>query len=294
MATPASDIGSSNPVKGILLMIAGLMSIQVVDGIAKHLSADYSPLFIGAARYALACLIVLPLAMQRFGADIFPREQLGSHLMRTVFLVSAMTFYFLAITYVPLATAISVSFVGPVFAVVLSLVVLKERMTWRKGLSLALGLAGALVIVRPETGMEPGILFALAAGITFACYIVATRHTARGSDPLKTLAFQSVAGALILIPQGIWTWQTPAAEDLVLFVAMAIMSTISHMFSIAAFRHAEASTLAPLVYCELIGAVLIGYFFFGEVPGAVTMAGAALIILAGLVLVKRTALPDAL
>ena len=144
------------------------------------------------------------------------------------------------------------------------------------------------VIVRPETGIEPGVLFALAAGITFACYIVATRHTARGSDPLKTLAFQSVVGAVLLIPQGIWTWQTPAAEDLVFFCAMAVMSTISHMFSIAAFRHAEASTLAPLVYCELIRAVVIGYFFFNEALTMVKLVS-ALAIVAGVVGLKVAA-----
>jgi drug/metabolite transporter (DMT)-like permease len=70
-------------------------------------------------------------------------------------------------------------------------------------------------------------------------------------------------------------------------VALGAFSAVSHLLSIAAFRFADASTLAPLVYVELIGAAFIGYFVFSEVPGTSTIVGAALIVAAGLVLLKR-------
>ena len=121
---------SSRQATGILLMMAAMLSIPVVDGIAKYLSAAYSPLFLGWARYAVAGLIVLPIAALRNGRNIFPAERRGSHLLRTLFLVVSMTLYFLALARIPLATAISAFFIGPIVAVVLSIFVLKERMTF--------------------------------------------------------------------------------------------------------------------------------------------------------------------
>jgi len=266
-------------------MAAVAFAIQIVDGLAKYLSADYSPLFIGWARYAAASIIVLPYAFARHGRHLFPTERLGAHVLRTVLLVTAMSLYFVAISHIPLATAISAYFIAPVVAMVLSVVVLGERMTTRKGISLALGFAGAMVILRPGVGtMEPGILLALASGLAFACYMIVTRKAALESDPIKTLAFQCALGAVLLMPQALLTWSTPAWSDLVFFAGLGIFSLIGHLMLIIAFRLAETSVLAPLVYLELVGAALIGYLAFHEVPGPATIAGAGLIVFAGLIL----------
>src|ERR671923_2612948 len=91
----------SHQARGIALMTVTAFVIQIVDGLAKYLSADYSPLFIGWARYAVACLILLPCAAALHGPRLFPAERLGSHMLRTVFLITAMTLYFMAIAHVP-------------------------------------------------------------------------------------------------------------------------------------------------------------------------------------------------
>jgi drug/metabolite transporter (DMT)-like permease len=268
-------------------MTLAMLSIPVVDGLAKHLSADYSPFFIGWARYAVACFFVVPLAAAMHGRRVFPAERRTSHLLRTVSLVAAMTLYFLAIAEAPLATAATASFVGPIVAVALAIALLNERLTPRKLLSLVLGFGGSLVILKPTGSVEPGVLLALAAGMTFALYLVATRHAAALSDPVKTLTFQCVVGALILTPQAALFWSTPAWTDFAFFAGLGLFSAASHLLSISAFRLADASTLAPLVYLELIGAALIGFVAFGEVPGPATLAGAALIVGAGFVLLER-------
>ncbi|MGE0007989.1 MAG: EamA family transporter [Parvibaculaceae bacterium] len=118
---------------------------------------------------------------------------------------------------------------------------------------------------------------------------MATRLAARKSDPLSTLAFQCAMETLLLTPQALATWAVPEGHDLVFFLALGAMSAFSHLLSIAAFRFAEASTLAPLVYLELIGAALIGYCAFGEIPDIFTIVGGGLIIAGGLVLLRRQA-----
>lgn len=273
--------------KGIVLMSLAMLTIPLVDGIAKHLSADYSPLFISWARYVVACAIVVPIVLVARGPRIFPSERLVAHTLRTVFLVTAMTLYFMSIAVIPLATAVSAYFVAPIIAVVLSLVFLKEQLNIRKLLSLVLGFGGAMVILRPTADIEFGILLAFGAGLFFALYMIATRQASKQSDPLKTLAFQCVMGAVLLTPQGLWTWSTPALGDLVFFAGLGAFSAISHLLSIKAFGHTEASTLAPLVYLELLATAAIGYIFFTEVPGLATIIGASFIVVGGLVLIKR-------
>jgi drug/metabolite transporter (DMT)-like permease len=267
-------------------MILAMLSIPTVDGLAKYLSVRYSPLFLSWARYAVACLIVLPITAAIHGRRIFPTERRVSHVLRTLFLVMAMTFYFLSIARIPLATAVSAFFVGPIIAVVLALIFLKERMTIWKAASLVLGVAGSMIILKPGGSTDPGILLALGAGICFAFYLIITRQAALESDPIKTLAFQCVIGMTLLTPQAIFSWSTPPWNDLIFFAGMGLFSAISHILSIIAFRFADASTLAPLVYVELIGAALIGYFAFKEVPSVSTLIGAGLIVAGGFILFR--------
>jgi len=232
-------------------------------------------------------MIVVPIVMATRGSKIFPSKRLGAHTLRTVFLVTSMTLYFISIAIIPLATAVSAYFVAPIIAVVLSLIFLKEKLTIRKLLSLILGFGGAMVILRPTSDIEFGILLAFGAGAFFALYMIATRQASQQSDPFKTLAFQCVMGAVLLAPQGIWTWTTPALDDLVFFLGLGAFSTISHLLSIKAFGYADASTLAPQVYLELVATAAIGYVFFTEVPELATIIGASFIVIGGLVLIKR-------
>jgi len=276
-----------HPTKGIILMTVAMLSIPLVDGLAKHLSAKYSPLFISWARYAVACGIVLPFAAAFHGARVFPAERLAAHCLRTVFLVAAMTLYFLSVARIPLATAVSAYFVGPIVAVLLSVAVLKEQLTVRKVLSVALGFVGSLVILKPGGMVEAGLLMAFGSGLLFALYMITTSHASKSSDPVKTLAFQCAVGVLLLTPQAVMSWSTPLSGDWIFFVGMGAFSAVGHVLSIAAFRLADASTLAPLVYVELIGATAVGYLAFHEVPGPSTLLGAALIAAGGLILIRR-------
>lgn len=219
-------------------MAFAMLTIPLVDGLAKHLSNTYSPLFLSWARYAVASLIVLPFAARVHGSQIFPRERRIPHLLRTPFLIAAMTLYFLSIARIPLATAASTYFVEPIIAVVLSVILLKDRMTSRKVLSLTLGFIGSMVILRPSGSTNVGVLLALGAGIFFAFYLIATRQAAQESDPIRTLVFQCVAGTVLFTPQAILSWSTPVWNDLLFFAGLGLFSAVSHILSITAFRPA--------------------------------------------------------
>ena len=277
---------NTNTILGILTMMAAMIVIPLVDGIAKYLSADYSPFFISWARYAVASGIVLPLAWIRLRQKMFPCKGLVTQTLRTVFLVTAMTLYFHAIAKVPLTLALSAYFVGPIITLLLSMLFLKEQITLRKIVALGLGFVGTLVILRPEGALNPSILLAFVAGFFFALYLIVTRMAATSTDPLQTLAFQCGLGMILLSPQAALSWGTPQLTHIWLFLGLGLFSALGHVLSIVAFRFAEASTLAPLVYVEILATSLIGYLVFSEIPDGLTIIGGCFIIAGGLITLR--------
>ena len=284
-STPEDSL--PRPMIGIALMIAASLLVPIVDGIAKYLTADHSPFFISWARYTAASVIVLPVAVMRSGGALLPRQGLPAHALRTIFIVSAMTCFFFAIREIPLATAFGGYFIGPVIASVLAVLLLRERMTMKRGVAVCLGFIGALLIVQPGIEVQTGSLFALASGTLFACYLVATRMAAQADPPLVTLTFQCVFGALLLTPLAALNWSWISLETVLLIGVMGLISALSHLLIIGAFRFAEASTLSPLAYFELVTATLIGLVIFSEFPGISTWAGIALIAFGGLLISSR-------
>ncbi|MBL4598253.1 MAG: DMT family transporter [Rhizobiaceae bacterium] len=287
MNTKHNGAENSRVLLGVVLMVVAMLTIPFIDGGAKYLSEEMSPLFISWARYAAASLIILPILLLKFGSNFLPKTHLKAHFLRTIFLVTAMTCYFIAIAQIPMATALSAYFVGPIIATLLAVFILGEKLTIRKIISLLLGFSGTLLILRPGGEFEPGLLFAMASGLFFALYLIATKQASHSSDPIKTLTFQCLVGMLLLSPQAIWAWSIPSTDQLMILLVMGVLSTFGHLLSIMAFQHAEASILAPLVYVELIGTTAVGFIFFNEFPEPIVWLGAAIIIASGLLLVLQ-------
>ena len=273
---------------GIVLMTCSMLFIPLVDGMAKILGQSFSPLYVSWARYVSGALIALPLTLALCGRQVWPTQGIGSQVARTVFIVAAMTLYFGAVASVPLADATAAYLLAPIIAAVLAVLVLGEAMSRRKVIAVILGLAGALTIVRPGFNTEPGILLAVGAGVMYACYVIATRKASQSANPLVTLNFQYVFGALLLAPLGFLYFSMPTTQALMLIGLMGVISIICHLLSILAFRYAQASTLAPLIYIEMIGSVTVGYWFFGDFPTTLTWVGIAIIIASGLLLLQHS------
>ncbi len=265
-------------------MAAAMLTIPAVDGIAKYLGNTFSPLFISWARYSVSCLFILPVALLQHGKGFLPSNNRGAHFFRTLCLVASMTLYFSALVTTPMANAISAFFVGPAVATAIAVAFYGEKLSWFKTLALVFGFIGVLFIVRPDSKPSPGILLAVASGVVFGIYLVATRIASSQSDPIKTLAFQALVGSILLLPLALIRWQWPGTEFWILFLAMGGLSAVTHILSISAFRFAETSLLAPLVYLEIVGAVIIGYWVFGDVPDWYVWIGASMIVVSGLLL----------
>lgn len=289
--TPSPDQAHRKPhneTLGIVLMAIAMLIIPTSDAIAKYLSGAHSPAFLSWVRYVAALSFILPVALIQLGraperTSASPGRYWLSQILRTAFLVTAMTLYFVAIARIPLADALGAYFIAPVAATLLAAIALRERLDRRKLIAVALGFVGAILVVRPGTETSADTLIALASGFCMACYLVLTRATAQDRPPVATLTIQLVLGILMLLPFAVLQWTPPTREGLLLILLMGLVSTLSNLMTISAFRLAQVQTLSPFVYLELIGATALGFALFGDLPSPMTWAGIAVIVAAGLI-----------
>ncbi len=275
---------------GVVLMAIAMLIIPSSDAIAKYLSGAHSPAFLSWVRYVAALGFILPVALLQRGrarelehAPASRGRYWLAQVVRTAFLVAAMTLYFVAIARIPLADALGAYFIAPIAATLLATIALRERLDRRRLLAVALGFIGAILVVRPGAETSTDTLIALASGVCMACYLVLTRATAQGRSPVSTLTIQLVLGILMLMPLAVLQWTTPTREGLLLILLMGLVSTLSNLMTICAFRLAPVATLSPFVYLELIGATALGFVLFGDLPSPMTWAGIAVIVAAGLI-----------
>lgn len=276
------------PALGIALMAISMLVIPGADAIGKYLSTAHSPAYLSWARYVAALAFALPVVLVtqlRAPAPLLLRGQILPQLLRTAFLVAAMTLYFTAIAQIPLADALGAYFIAPIASTLLAALLLGERLDRWKLAAVLLGFVGAILVVRPGAAGSAGTLIALASGGLMAGYLVMTRATAQTASPLSTLTIQLIFGILLLSPIVIFQWSVPDREAVLLLLLMGLLSAGSNLLTISAFRLAQVSTLSPLVYLELVGATVLGLTVFGDWPAPTTWIGIAVIVVAGLMVV---------
>lgn len=269
-------------------MALAMFIIPVRDGLAKHMSETLPVFTIAWGTYCAAALIAAPIAVRVHGRSALLPAGLPSQTARTLLLVGAMTMFFFSVRTVPLANAIAAYFVAPFVAAALAPLILKERFTWAVAGAVVLGFVGVVVVLQPDGNFDANILWAIGAGLLFAFYMLATRLAARQAPPLAALCYQSVLGAVVLTPFAIFSGIEDAGAFLWMFALIGLLQSSSHGLSIAAFRFAPASVLAPMVYLEIVAAVIVGLVAFGDWPVTQTWIGIAIIVAAGsLVAIRR-------
>lgn len=275
------DEGRRTILTAIGLMTAGGLLFAVMNAIVKALLARYPLLMLLWARtffHVLAVALVIPAAVLGAVRTREPKTQL----LRGALLATSTLLNFAALLFLPLGDVAAITFLSPILVAAIALLVLRERVGAVRWLAIGTGFLGALLIVRPSgAGIGPGALLALGCAAAYAVYQISTRIV-REAEPLVSLLFSGLVGAILfsaLLPFG---WRTPSAVDLLLMVATGVLGAVGHLMIILALRRAEASRVSPFNYLQLVWAMAASYLVFGDVPSGATLAGAAIIVASGL------------
>ena len=307
MATTADQVHT--PLRAVGFLVAGISIFAFQDVIIKWLSGDYPVHQILFVR-SLTSLGPLWLIVHLNGGwEALRTRRLGLHLLRACVAFAAYTSFYLAVAAMPLADATALFFSAPLFVTALSVPILGERVGLRRWLAVVAGFLGVIVMLRPGAGVfEPAGLFAVACALLYTLVIMMTRRLGRtdsgASMAVYVALFYVPASALagLLLSDGAlaadghasvqflfreWSW--PSWGDLGLMAVTGLIAGFAFYFLSQAYRLAEASAIAPFEYVALPWAVVFGYLFWDEVPGAHSLAGMALVIGSGIYVLHREA-----
>ncbi len=285
-------IRSSAKVQSVLCLVFGLIVLSFQDSLIKWMSGDYPLHQIVFIRSCLAILLTVYFAHLEGGLRLLRTRRLPLQLARGLLMVSASICYFLALAAMPLADAAAIFFVAPLFITALSVPFLGERVGPRRWAAVAIGFAGALIIIRPVgAALDIGQLLALGSAISFGLYQILTRRAAAIDPPETQILYTALIAAVVMSAIVPFDFVAPRVPlHWILFAALGMIGGVTQYFVIRALQFAPAATVSPYGYGELIGATIIGYALFGDFPDRWTWIGATVIVASGLYVAYREGL----
>ena len=274
--------------KAIIFSLLGWMFLPVMDGFAKYLSDDLPILQITWARYFFTVAFVFPIMLFFYKKQLVWSDKPRLQIFRGLILLSANICFFYAISVISLAKALTLAFIAPLIVTAFSPILLGEKVGFRRWTAVAVGFIGSLIVIRPGfLEFNLASMAALATGFFYGFYLIITRKLSTSDNPLLTLLITGMVGALLvslIIP---FYWVKPTLNQWSLMAGIGVFACIGHLFLILSLKYADASKLAPLGYTEIIPNVIIGYYFFSELPDNWTYLGLFIIVLSGLYISRR-------
>ena len=279
--------------KAIIFSLLGWMFLPVMDGFAKYLSADLPILQITWARYFFTVFFTLPIMFFFFKKQLVWSDKPKLQILRGLILLTANICFFYAISVISLAKALTLAFIAPLIVTAFSPLLLGEKVGLRRWTAVIIGFTGSLIVIRPGfVEINLASLSALGTGFLYGFYLIITRKLSSSDNPLLTLLITGAVGAILVSLVIPFYWVKPSFNQWSLMAGIGIFACVGHIFLILSLKYADASKLAPLGYTEIIPNVLIGYYFFNELPDNWTYLGLFIIILSGLYISWRQYLLD--
>lgn len=274
--------GMASETRGILLVILAVFLFSCMDTIAKELTARYDTVQVVWARYASQTFWAVLILSPRL-RSVLATDRLGLQLLRSALLFGATFFFFSSLGHLAFAEATAIFEVAPLFITILSVLVLAERVGPRRWAGVAAGLVGALVIIRPGSEVfSLASLLPVGGAACFAGYSVATRFLGHDESPFTSLIYTTLIGTVVASLALPFAWETPAGADALAMASFGILGMAGQLSLIVALRFTPASLVAPFTYFGLAFNTLWGFAIFAEVPDVWTVAGALIIVGAGL------------
>ncbi len=269
----------SNNSKGILLALIAAILFASVAAMAKIASSNYHLLQILFFRQFVILLSTLPFIIKA-PLKTLKTQNTKLHFMRLVGAFIALSCGIWAVSALPLTTAITLSFSQVFFVALLALYFLEEPVGWRRLLTILVGFAGVLIVMRPAVNgvFNMHSLVPIIGALGAAVAVISVRKLTQTESTTTLLVFQAVfVGALAGIPL-IWLGKIPNLPDLLFLFTMGSLAAIGQWLGVKALQYAEASLLGNIQYVKLVFAAILGYFIFNQLPDIYTISGAMIII----------------
>jgi drug/metabolite transporter (DMT)-like permease len=280
------------PVVGVLLKLSSVVLLSCLAACVKYLGDGVPTGQLIFARGLISMAVLGFIAWHFHGFKVLRTERLRSHAVRSLAGTASMFCWFTALTMIPLADFTAISFTAPMFLTLLAMLFLRERIHAYRWTALVIGFVGVLITIGPHLtlgGSSLGVLVSLGAAVFSALAITTLRSMSGsgGEHPLAITFYFSLTTVICSALTAFGGWPMPTGEQWLFIVVAALFGVSGQLLMTMSYRYAEASTLAPLDYTNLLLAVALGYYFFAEVPHWSMWIGAPLVIAAGLIILWR-------
>ncbi len=293
----------SRETQGIIASLVSSIGFATLDAASKGLLATVDARALLLARSAaIIALILLTLALLR-QVRVLATPAIGLTMVRSVLFATTSVLVVVALKHLPLADAIALYYMSPVWTVLLGALILGEGITRSAMLAALVGLAGAWLLMQPgSAGFTVWSLFPFIAGATGALQDVYARRLRGQTHPTGLLFWGMVAMLPISLLAGASSGPSSAASPILvlataieqgLFALSILAGMVAYFFAAQSFQKAPARLIAPLRYLNLLWAVLLGWLIWGTVPGKLQSVGIVLIVIAGFICIRSSAAQSA-
>jgi drug/metabolite transporter (DMT)-like permease len=301
-----ANLTSRNNLIGIAALCAGSLVFSLQDTVIKSISGEHAVTLAIMLRALVSFPILVAMVAAAGGIHQLDTPHWKVMVLRGAVLLCAYTSYFMAFPALPLAEAIALYFMVPLFITVMSGPLLGETVSFKAWVAVGLGLSGVFVILKPGMGLfEPAALLSLVSAATYAyAMILARKHGANVPATVMTFYQNAVylVGALLIAvvvmvlgikPPGhpsldflVRGWAVPPIYDLALMGLCGVIAAFGSTLLSQAYRTGQANVVTPFEYTGMIWGVVFGFLFFGEVPKWTTFVGMAMIAGAGVLALR--------
>ncbi len=274
---------TDNPTLGVLLMSLAAFLWVLHDAISKWVMQDYSIYQLLLLRTVFSLLPIL-IVVRREGEYIRLRDaRVWVCLGRGCLAVACMVLFLAALPLMPLTDIFAIVMSAPLLISALSALILKERVTIRRWVAILIGFSAVLVMVRPGgEAISPGALLVVGSVVIYSFAMILTRRLG-STESAGAMTFYS---ALVFLAVGLvaapFSWVRPTPIGMLLMAAIGLLAGSAQYCVTQAFRIAPPSLVAPFEYTSLLWAMLFGFLVWGDVPTALVLVGATVVIISGI------------
>lgn len=274
--------------KGVALMLIGIAFLSGNDALSKHLAERYPLGEVICLRQLASLLFILPFAFAGNGLAALRIVDYVGQLWRAIAFLGTAVLMVASLAYLPLAIATAIAFSSPLWVVAFAGPVLGETVTLRRWIAVLIGFAGVLIIMRPGgPSFTWSLLLPLGAALANVARDLLTRALSKTETSISILFWSMLLGVVVSAASYPFGWIRVQGIDVTWFVLAGFVNAAAHFSMIAALRFADASALSPYRYSALIWAIGLGWLFWGHLPDAWSLVGAAIIVGAALSAVDR-------
>lgn len=295
---PTDPPGGHNTLTGIMLKI---VSVAVFVGMSSCIKAagtlPAGQIVFFRSFFAIFPIVVF-LAFQGKLGTAFSTKRPLNHIARGVVGVCAMGLGFFALTRLPLPEAITLNYAQPLLVVVFSSIFLGEAIRVYRWSAVAVGLLGVLVISWPELTLLGsgaalgdqevlGVIAALVAAAFSAVAMLLVRNLVQSEPTATIVLWFSVTASILALLSLPFGWQALTPVQAGLLIAAGFCGGVAQILMTAAYRHAEASVVAPFEYTSMLLGIVVGYLVFGDIPTVHMLIGGLIVVAAGIFIIWR-------